>query len=31
MGDTLLREAGSVLMESVKEVKKKCKGKEAVR
>ena len=27
MGDTLLREKGSVMMESVEEVKRKCKGK----
>ncbi len=29
MGDTLLREKGSVMMESVEEVKRKCKGKES--
>jgi hypothetical protein len=28
MGDTLLGEKGSVMMESVEEVKRKCKGKE---
>jgi hypothetical protein len=27
MGDILFREKGSVMMESVEEVKKKCKGK----
>jgi transposase-like protein len=27
MGDTFFREKGSVMMESVEEVKKKCKGK----
>ena len=29
MGDTLLREKGSVMMENVEEVKRKCKGKES--
>ena len=29
MGDTLLGEKGSVMMESVEEVKRKCKGKES--
>jgi hypothetical protein len=29
MGDTLLRDKGSVMMESVEEVKRKCKGKES--
>ena len=29
MGDTLLREKGSVMMENVDEVKRKCKGKES--
>jgi hypothetical protein len=28
MGDPLLREKGSIMMESVEEVKRKCKGKE---
>ena len=29
MGDTLLREKGSVMMENVEEVKRKSKGKES--
>src|SRR5271157_3238598 len=29
MGDTLLREKGSVMMENVEEVKRKCKRKES--
>ena len=29
MGDTLLREKGSVMMENVEEVRRKCKGKES--